>query len=213
MIAVMRPAPSVTTILATSALLLGSIGLSACSTPTAAQAAANRGWTVYGNFMETSAELHPEVTAAGIAQHPEWIGTRRLLVISGTVAEVCRTMGCWLEIEDANGERMLVMNRDHAFFVPRNCRGREVHVIGQAVEEEQSVDMLRHLAMDAGKSEAEIAKITEPARRLVFIAEAIILPPGGLEKPVEPLRSESALDPTLDTSMTPGVGVGEGGAK
>lgn len=207
MIAAMRIESRMLRLLALTALVPA---LSGCMEPTRAQRDADRGWNVYGNFMETSRELHPEVTAAEIDRHPEWIGTRRLLVLSGTVSDVCRTMGCWLEIEDANGERLLVMNRDHGFFVPRNCRGRRVHAIGQVVEEEHSVDMLRHLAADAGKSDAEIAAITEPSMRLVFIAEAIILPPGGLEPPVERLPAEETVTPAADTSMTPAA---EGGAK
>jgi hypothetical protein len=95
------------------------------------------------------------------------------------------------------------MNRDHAYFVPRNCRGRRVHAIGYVVVETHSVEMLKHLAMDAGKSQAEIDAITEPSKRVLFIANAILLPPGGLEKPVEPLPAEQEIPSTPDTSMTP----------
>jgi hypothetical protein len=57
--------------------------------------------------------------------------------------------------------------------------------------------------MDAGKSQAEIDAITEPSKRVLFIANAILLPPGGLEKPVEPLPAEQEIPSTPDTSMTP----------
>jgi hypothetical protein len=39
--------------------------------------------------------------------------------------------------------------------------------------------------------------------RAVFIADAIILPSGGLEKLVAPLPAETEIAPMPDTSMTP----------
>jgi hypothetical protein len=77
-----------------------------------------------------------------------------------------------------------------------------VHAVGFSIREEHSVEFLKHLAMDAGKSQAEIDAITEPKTRVLFIAEAVILPPGGLEKPVEPLPAENEV-PAVDSSMTP----------
>jgi hypothetical protein len=61
--------------------------------------------------------------------------------------------------------------------------------------------------MDAGKSPAEIEAIVEPRTRRMFIANAVILPPGGLEAPIEPLPAETELPPA-DTSMTPATGSG-----
>jgi len=175
------------------------LALAGCQKPTRAQYDATHGWAVYGNLVETFRDVHPEIVATEV---PEWAGIPKRIVLSGTVAEVCRTMGCWLEIEDDAGARAMVMNRDHAFFIPRNARGRNVHAIGWVIEEEHSVDLLKHLADDAGKSQAEIDAITEPAKRFIFIAESVILPPGGLEKPVERLPAEKEL-PALDSGMAP----------
>lgn len=178
--------------------------LTACQHPTRAEYDANHGWIVYGNYTPTIRGETPEVTPETAAAYAD---SGQLVVLSGTVSDVCRTMGCWIEIEDTNAEgarsTILVMNRDHAYFVPRNCRGRRVHALGYAVVETHSVEMLKHLAMDAGKSQAEIDAITEPSKRVLFIANAILLPPGGLEKPVEPLPAEQEIPSTPDTSMTP----------
>jgi hypothetical protein len=57
--------------------------------------------------------------------------------------------------------------------------------------------------MDAHASQAEIDAITQPMTRAVFIADAIILPSGGLEKLVAPLPAETEIAPMPDTSMTP----------
>ena len=170
-----------------------------CHKPTRAQYDAANGWNVYGALVPTQRDVDPEISSGEVR---DYVGTDRRVVLSGTVSDVCRTMGCWLEIEDDAGTRVLVMNKDHAFFIPRNARGRLVHAVGFAIEEEHSVEFLKHLAMDAGKSQAEIDAISEPKTRVLFIAEAVVLPPGGLEKPVELLPAEEEL-PAVDTGMTP----------
>lgn len=173
--------------------------LSGCQQPTRAQYDATHGWNVYGTLVPTQRDADPEISASEVAAYAD---SQRRLVLSGSVADVCRTMGCWLEIADDRGGSVLVMNKDHAFFIPRNARGRLVHAIGYAITEEHSVEFLKHLAMDAGKSQAEIDAIKEPRTRVLFIAEAVVLPPGGLEKPAERLPAEEEV-PAVDTSMTP----------
>ncbi len=177
------------------------VGLAGCQKPTRAQYDATNGWATFGTLVETFREVDPEITAAEVGAHA---GTNQRVVLSGFVADVCQTMGCWLEIEDDAGAKVLVMNKDHAFFIPRNARGRPVHAIGWVVVEEHSVDFLKHLAMDAGRTQAEIDAITEPKTRTIFIAESVILPPGGLEKAPVPLPAETEV-PASDTSMTPGA--------
>jgi len=92
-------------------------------------------------------------------------------------------MGCWLDIRGASGATIRVMNKDHGFFIPRNARGRAVHAIGFVTTRELSVDTLKHLAEDAGRPQAEIDAITQPQTLPLFIADAVMLPPGGLEAP------------------------------
>ncbi len=179
---------------AATALLCG------CHYPTRAQYDAQWGWVVYGTPTPTVRGVDPELSVEGLNAYA---GTGQLVVLSGTVGDVCQTMGCWLEVEGASKASVLVMNKDHAFFVPRNCRGRKVHAIGTVVESEQSVEMLKHLAMDAHASQAGIDAITAPQTRLIFIADAIVLPSGGLEKLVAPLSAEQEIAPLPDTSMTP----------
>jgi hypothetical protein len=76
---------------------------------------------------------------------------------------------------------MFVKFKDYGFFMPKDIAGREVIMEGTAYREVVSVDELKHLAKDAGKSEEEIAKITEPKEELQFLAHGVILvPEGGL---------------------------------
>lgn len=159
-------------------------------------------WTAYGTWPDTWKYIDPEVTPAEIVAHPEWCNGETRVVLEGTVSDVCRTMGCWLEIEGKDGTRILVMNRDHGFFIPRNATGRRVFAVGWPRFEEHSVEMAKHLAMDAGKPQAEIDAITEPTRKLVFVADGVLLPTGGLEAPVKPLPAEQAVPPA-DQGMTP----------
>ena len=183
----------------TLALTLASLLLASCQSPTRAQYDVNGGWITYGTMTETVRGIDPEVTVESAATVAE--GTQ-VVVLSGTVSKVCATMGCWLEFKGESGATILVMNKDHAFFVPRNCTGRSAHAIGHVVTREQSIELLQHLAMDAGAPQSEIDAIVAPKTSVIFIADAVMLPPGGLEKVVERLPSEQDAT-SVDTSMTP----------
>lgn len=92
----------------------------------------------------------------------------------GTVTEVCKAEGCWIRVASDNGP-ILVRMKDHSFLVPLSLKGKEVVISGTGKIQETSVDMLKHYAEDAGKSEAEIAKITEPKREVIIQAEGVLV--------------------------------------
>ena len=93
----------------------------------------------------------------------------------GTVNEVCQAKGCWMTIAAGDDREMMVKFKDYGFFVPKDISGREVIMNGMAYYQTTSVDELRHYAEDAGKSDAEIAQITEPKRELRFLADGVQL--------------------------------------
>jgi len=95
--------------------------------------------------------------------------------ITGRVVEVCQEKGCWMKIEKADGERMMVKFKDYGFFMPKNIQGKDVVLDGEAVEKEVSVKQLQHYAKDAGKSDEEIKKIKEPKKELQFIAKGVLV--------------------------------------
>ncbi len=174
-----------------------------CTYPTSATYDAAHGWGIYGSFQPTVRAETPEISPDALLAHADqFVGTGELLVLDGHVSEVCKTMGCWLEVRGREGSTVLVMNKDHAFFVPRNCRGREVHATGHAEWQVQTVEFLQHLAADAGKTSEEIALITEEVRRVVFIADSVIMPAQGLEEPAAPLPAETVAQPEVG-GMTP----------
>ena len=95
--------------------------------------------------------------------------------ISSTAKEVCVKKGCWMKIDLANGDLMRVTFKDYGFFVPKDAAGKTAIMQGVAKKEEVSVDDLKHLAEDAGQSEAEINAITEPQVELTFVADGVII--------------------------------------
>ncbi len=95
----------------------------------------------------------------------------------GTVESVCQAKGCWMNIvADAPEEgQFFVKFKDYGFFMPKDIAGRKVVMDGYAYKEVTSIDELRHYAEDEGKSQEEIAAITEPAEEYKFMASGVIL--------------------------------------
>ena len=94
--------------------------------------------------------------------------------VSGKVKEVCKSEGCWLKMETANGTMMIKM-KDHSFLVPLSMNGKTIVVDGVATLKETSVDMLKHYAEDAGKTKAEIDAITKPKKEITMEAKGILV--------------------------------------
>lgn len=95
--------------------------------------------------------------------------------IKGTVNSSCQKKGCWMRMDLGNDEELFVRFRDYEFFVPKNLNGEEAVAEGIAFVESFSVEHLKHLAEDAGKSEEEIAAITEPEESIRFTADGVII--------------------------------------
>jgi len=96
-------------------------------------------------------------------------------VVSGKVKAVCQKKGCWMTLENENGEDVRVTFKDYALFMPLDISGREVVVRGVASKKTISVEDQRHYAEDAGKSEDEIAAITDPKYETSFEADGVII--------------------------------------
>jgi hypothetical protein len=94
---------------------------------------------------------------------------------SAPVASVCKKMGCWMKLKLDEGEQTRVTFKDYGFFVPKDIENKEVIVHGKAFIKEVSVEDLKHYAEDEGKSEAEIAAITEPKQTLAFTADGVLV--------------------------------------
>lgn len=95
--------------------------------------------------------------------------------VRGTINECCQKKGCWMDVDLGNGKNMIVRFKDYEFFVPKNAAGYTAIMEGYAKLEVQDIDWLRHKAHDAGKSEEEIAAITEPETSITFVANGVII--------------------------------------
>lgn len=97
------------------------------------------------------------------------------VVFQSKVNSVCAKKGCWMRLEMPEDKESFVRFKDYGFFVPKDIAESEAVVHGKAFVTETSVDELKHYAEDAGKSEEEIAAITEPEVTYGFTADGVYL--------------------------------------
>ena len=94
---------------------------------------------------------------------------------SGKIVETCSKKGCWMTL-DTGEDTLFIKFRDYGFFVPiDSVEGKTAVIQGDLFLDTTSLEMLKHYAEDAGKSEEEIALITEPIYELGFIADGVII--------------------------------------
>lgn len=122
----------------------------------------------YGEFLNTTGAI---LTASDLKlQADDAVYNGK---ISGKVVEVCKSMGCWIKLEKADGTTLTVKSKDHAFFMPQNLVGHTVVVDGTASVKEVSEEARRHMAEDAGKSKEEIEKIKGAKKEVQFVAKGV----------------------------------------
>jgi len=91
------------------------------------------------------------------------------------INEVCQKKGCWMTLDLADDKEAFVKFKDYGFFVPKNAQDKEVIVNGKAFVSVESVDVLKHYAKDAGKSQAAIDSIVEPKVTYSFMANGVLI--------------------------------------
>jgi len=128
------------------------------------------GQTTYG--AKTTAD--GAIPASSIAEKMKGHDSLEVKII-GKATDVCQKKGCWLQVDIGEGKTMRVRFKDYAFFVPKDISGKTVVLDGYARNSITSVAQLRHYAQDAGKSKAEIEKITEPEVDVNFEARGVIV--------------------------------------
>lgn len=95
----------------------------------------------------------------------------KVVRVSGVVSDVCKPKGCWMELSEPGADGALFVKFTcpiEGRLIPMEAVDHPATVQGKLVIEQVSVDELRHMAEDAGKPPAEVAKITEPQQRLRF---------------------------------------------
>ena len=89
------------------------------------------------------------------------------------VLEVCQMKGCWMRVELAQEQTVMVRFKDYGFFVPKDIAGSEVWMEGKAFISEVPEGERRHLARDAGRTEQEVMAIRGPERAPEFEASGV----------------------------------------
>ena len=92
------------------------------------------------------------------------------------VNSVCQEKGCWMRLDIGDEDEAFVKFKDYGFFMPKDIATDEVIVAGKAYVEKTSVEDLKHFAKDAGKTEDEIAAITDPELTYAFLSHGVLLP-------------------------------------
>jgi len=128
-----------------------------------------------GNNLKSygdNVELKGAADATRLPSMLEGINEKEIKVI-GKVVDVCQSSGCWLDIDLGNNTVMHVTFKDEAFVVPKDITGKVILMDGVASKEMLSVDMLKKMAADEGKTQSEIDKITEPGIEYSYEAKGV----------------------------------------
>jgi hypothetical protein len=80
-----------------------------------------------------------------------------------------------MRLENVLGTPVLVKTRIGTALLPPDLSGRRAYVYGRAFLDTLSVQELRYLAVDAGKSNTEVQSITRPESSIVMEAAGIKL--------------------------------------
>lgn len=123
------------------------------------------GDTIYNTEVKNVTEL---VSSMGTSEKAD-------MKVKGKVVEVCQKKGCWITMDIGDGKMMRVTFKDYKIFLPKDISGKEVVLDGFAYNEVTSVEDQQHYAKDGGKSDAEIAAITEPKKELAFEAKGVVI--------------------------------------
>ncbi len=127
----------------------------------------------FGEPVEVKNAISLAALESEIGERSSWEG----ITVKGEVTEVCQKKGCWMKLKKEDGEAMRVTFKDYGLFMPKDITGKEVVIRGKAYSDTVTVDVLRHFAEDAGKSQAEIESITQPEIALAFEADGVLITP------------------------------------
>ncbi|HOY28795.1 MAG TPA: DUF4920 domain-containing protein [Flavobacteriales bacterium] len=157
------------TLFATAAVVL------ACNTATvpanAQDKTAQANVKTYGEAISADGAISTSELAKVMGEKTEYTTK-----VEGEVITSCAVKGCWMDMKMADGSTMKVRFKDYGFFVPKTgLEGKRAVIQGTATREVVDVATLKHYAEDAGKSKEEIAKITEPQNKLMFLADGVLI--------------------------------------
>lgn len=99
--------------------------------------------------------------------------------VSGEVVEICAKKGCWINMQEPGSDKLLFVKFtcpiDGERLIPMEAVGKTAIVEGTLVIGKFTEEEARHYAKDAGKSDAEIAKIVGPQPKITLSSPAAII--------------------------------------
>jgi hypothetical protein len=154
-------------------VLMGSTLLFACNPPANKQSGAEQQSTKKGMYGEKisgkNAISGSELFAMMQEKDSVWV-TMKSKIVSN-----CQKSGCWMDLDMGNNEVIKVSFKDYEFVIPIESQGKTATVEGFAKKELISVELLQHYAEDEGKTQEEIAAITEEEYIYTFEAIGVII--------------------------------------
>lgn len=95
--------------------------------------------------------------------------------IFGKISASCKHSGCWMDLDMGNGDAIHITFIDESFTIPLDAAGKNAVAEGIAIRELIPVEKLQNYAREDGKSEEEVAAITEPVYAYEFIATGVLI--------------------------------------
>lgn len=97
--------------------------------------------------------------------------------MEGVITEVCQAEGCWfkMNLSQTGAEQVMIKTKDHAFLLPKDIAGKRAAVHGKVSKKMVSVKEQQHYLEDAGATQEEINKITNPKEQFVMIADGVFV--------------------------------------
>ncbi|MEL4307626.1 DUF4920 domain-containing protein [Joostella sp. CR20] len=149
------------------------IVLVSCNSNTTSSEEIAKNYNVYGDTIAVNNVISSADAQLTYQKLPA--GDTTNFTFKAKVVDVCHAKGCWMKLDLENGEEAMVRFKDYGFFVPKDIKGKEVVLGGKAFVDLMSVEDQKHYAMDAGKPEEEIERITTPIKTYSFEATGVLL--------------------------------------
>lgn len=138
-----------------------------------AQHQAEKAMASTGNFG--TGVNHDEAVAADMIKDLFISGDTVTAKVFGHISASCKHSGCWMDLDLGNGDALHVTFKDESFTIPLDAAGKNAIAEGIAIRELIPVEKLKNFAREDGKSEEEIAAITEPVYAYEFIANGVLI--------------------------------------
>jgi hypothetical protein len=128
-----------------------------------------------GSYGPVKVDMNKSISVSDMLKDFEGKSGRVEYTFEAPLNEVCSKAGCWVNIDKGNGDMFMVRFKDH-FTIPTTTPIGTLAVFhGYAFQDTVSVELLRHFAEDAGKTQEEIEKINEPKITFGFEADGVKL--------------------------------------